>query len=200
MASPSSSPAPRRFVLPAPIVSQPASLQPSPYAEQPYYTGLPAPHFAAAPLAPSFHTAPLGSASYPYYSVDTMTTSKPPSLVATSSPSWSSSEDSHGFVSSPSSINSFTWADDLGTPTTGTPLTGSPFSLCDDLDYALAAASVDLADFSAPPATPSFYSPLDLYAIAFGADVKHASAVTDSVFLPSAHDGQATLSLPLFGP
>ncbi|GAA5834660.1 hypothetical protein JCM9279_007074 [Rhodotorula babjevae] len=204
IASPSSSPAPRRFTLPAPIAPQSVSLHLPSYVERPYYTGPPPPpQFGdGAALAPSFRAAPLVSASYPYYGVDSMTASKPPSLVSTSSSSWSSSEDLNGFVSSPSSIDSFTWADDPSTPPSGTSLTGSPFSLCDDLNFALAAASVDLADFGAPPATPSFYSPLDLYATAFAADVKYASAAVDSVFLPSAHDGQlqATLSLPLFGP
>ncbi|GAA5902654.1 hypothetical protein JCM8208_007030 [Rhodotorula glutinis] len=202
MASPSSSPAPRRFVLPAPITSHEATVPPAPFVvEAPYYAGA-SPQFAAvaaaAGSAPFFRAAPPATASYPYYGVDSMTSSKPPSLVSTSSSSWSS-ENPHGLVSSPSSIDSFTCADDLGTPSSGTSLTGSPFSLCDDLDYALAAVTHELPDFAAPPATPSFYSPLDLYATAFGADVKHASTV-DSVFLPSAHDGHATLSLPLFAP
>ncbi|GAA5921262.1 hypothetical protein JCM3775_002965 [Rhodotorula graminis] len=196
IASPSLSPAPRRFVLPAPITSHTASLPLPPYADaSPQFAAV----AAAAGSASFFRVAAPAGTSFPYYGVDSMTSSKPPSLESTSPSSYWSSEDPHGFVSSPSSVDSFAWADELSpSSSSGTSLTGSPFSLCDDLDYALAAVTSDLPDFAAPPATPSFYSPLDLFATAFGADVKHDSTV-DSVFLPSAHDGQATLSLPLFG-
>ena len=205
--------APRRFVLPAPIPLAPASLQAPSFVDQPCFSA-PQPDsaldFAPAPASASSHSAGfLASMPCPYCPVDESTSSKAPSLVSSSSP-----EPSSHWVSSPSSsLDSFTWSDEqLGTPSSEASLAGSPsFSLCDDLDYALAAiAASDLppaldGDLLLP-ATPAFYSPLDPFAFAFSdsscvrsAEVGAKQASLDGVFLPSAHDGQATLALPLFG-
>ncbi|BGP38274.1 hypothetical protein JCM10450v2_002217 [Rhodotorula kratochvilovae] len=180
--------APRRFVLPAPIPVPPASQQLPHFVDQLAFSPQNAALAYPAAPAPAYDPAPLFDAPYAYYPLDAAA----PTSVGTPS-SFVSSPESYGAISSPGSTTSFSWSDGAGSGSSS--LMGSPFSLCDDLDYALAAITSDLPDLGLP-ATPALYSPLDPFAAAFS---EAKPAPMESVFLTTAHDGDKTLALPLFG-
>ncbi|GAA5998626.1 uncharacterized protein JCM10292_007110 [Rhodotorula paludigena] len=92
-------------------------------------------------------------------------------------------------LSSPASSFSLPSSEDY---MSGSSLTSSPFSLCDDLDYALASANVDLPDL-ALPATPAWYPSTDPFSTAFG-----ITTHGQGTFLPTGQNGNETIALPLF--
>lgn len=92
-------------------------------------------------------------------------------------------------LSSPASSFSLPSSEDY---MSGSSLTSSPFSLCDDLDYALASANVDLPDL-ALPATPAWYPSTDPFSTAFG-----ITTHGQGTFLPTGQNGDETIALPLF--
>ncbi|BGP30388.1 hypothetical protein JCM10296v2_002142 [Rhodotorula toruloides] len=187
---------PQRFNLPAPIPVAPFT------STLPAFLGSTSPSFGAASLpskqAPEVDAATLLQqldAAYPFV------IAKSPESYADPLP------DPHSPVSS-ASLSSFHSGEDASS--TYSSVSSSPFSLYDDLDFALALPNApsyppqpapfndsnSLPLFSAPPqlsydAQPHPAAPL-LPSTAFFVD--HSNP-----FLPTAHDGDKTLALPLFG-
>ncbi|GAA6052529.1 hypothetical protein JCM3770_003811 [Rhodotorula araucariae] len=180
--------APRRFVLPAPIPVPPASQQLPHFINQLAFSPQNSALDFAAPAPIYDHSTALFDAPYAYHPSDATAGTG----VGLSS-SLASSSEAYGLASSPGSTSSFSWSDSTGSGSSS--LVGSPFSLCDDLDYALAAITSDLPDLGLP-ATPSIYTPLDPFEAAYEAAKPPSMG---SVFLPTAHDGDKTLALPLLG-
>ncbi|GAA6023007.1 hypothetical protein JCM10207_002038 [Rhodosporidiobolus poonsookiae] len=178
------------FALPAPIPRYPNDL--------PVFLADPAP----STLQNAASSATAVTANLPVYPA--YDAKLPPAIdfstLAYSSPA---SLFSDGLVfspdsTSPSSPSSFSFSD----ASTSSSLLGSPFSLSEDLDLALASA---WATPSTPP-PPLFLPPqvsapqppaFDFSALSTAGCVDcHAF---DAAFLPTAHDCDKTLALPLFG-
>ncbi|GAA6042705.1 hypothetical protein JCM8097_003756 [Rhodosporidiobolus ruineniae] len=106
--------------------------------------------------------------------------------------------------SSPSSLSSFSFSDASATSSSSSSTSssvGSPFSLCEDFDLAF---GVSASSFSTAPAIPS---PPPLFLPTAPASYAHHSAASAAFFdyharhealLPTSHDGDQTLALPLW--
>ncbi|BGO89902.1 hypothetical protein NBRC10512_003741 [Rhodotorula toruloides] len=187
---------PQRFNLPAPIPVAPFS------STLPAFLGLTSPSFGAASLpskqAPEIDAATLLQqldAAYPF-------------VIATSPESYAAPlPDPHSPVSS-ASLSSFHSGEDASS--TYSSVSSSPFSLYDDLDFALALSNAP--SYPPQPAPFNDYKTLPLFSappqLTYDAQSHPAAPLLPSTaffvdhsnpFLPTAHDGDKTLALPLFG-
>ncbi|GEM12613.1 hypothetical protein Rt10032_c23g6630, partial [Rhodotorula toruloides] len=194
--SPASDQHPHRFNLPAPIPVAPLS------STLPAFLASTSPSFSAVSLpqkeAPAVDAATLLKqldAAYPF-------------VIATSPESCAAPlPDPHSPVSS-ASLSSFHSHEDVGSSYSS--VSSSPFSLYDDLDFALALSNGP--SYPSHPAPFSDYNSLPLFSapphLSYDAQPHPSMRLLPSTaffvdhsnpFLPTAHDGDKTLALPLFG-
>ncbi|PRQ69885.1 hypothetical protein AAT19DRAFT_11538 [Rhodotorula toruloides] len=186
----------QRFNLPAPIPVAPLS------------STLPA---FLATTSPSFGATSLPSKQVPEVDAATLLRQLDaayPFVIATSPESYAAPlPEPHSPVSS-ASLSSFHSGEDASS--TYSSVSGSPFSLYDDLDFALALSSAP--SYPPQPAPFNDYNSLPLFTgppqLSYDAQPHPAAPLLPSTaffvdhsnpFLPTAHDGDKTLALPLFG-